>query len=197
MQRLSLTNSLLLQPPFSKPPPVARFKVDFSGAEGEAEWHNACAAFRPDVVVHVAALASPAVCEKEPALAAAANAPPFLFDVLGATAGPDCLFLYTSTDLVLASRPAAAVAAGTTTSDACGDGGAGSDGAGAGVATGALLDESAATGASSVYAGSKLALERLARERWPARHVVLRGDEERLQDHRHVQQPRDQGAAGA
>lgn len=53
----------------------------------------------PDVVVHLAALSSPAVCHKDPVEARVVNCPVHLVDAVERYA-PQCLFIFSSTDLV-------------------------------------------------------------------------------------------------
>lgn len=54
---------------------------------------------RPDVVVHLAAQSSPVKCESDPAAALALNCPQALTTAIKAKC-PECLLIYTSTDLV-------------------------------------------------------------------------------------------------
>ena len=56
-------------------------------------------AFRPDVVINLAALSSPAACEKSPAEAEALNAPKLLLSALEKTS-PHSLFIHVSTDQI-------------------------------------------------------------------------------------------------
>lgn len=55
---------------------------------------------RPHAVLHLAALSSPATCEKNPGLAELINSPCHLIDAVNEHAEDDCLFIFTSTDLV-------------------------------------------------------------------------------------------------
>ena len=55
---------------------------------------------RPHAVLHLAALSSPLVCEKNAELAKAINCPSHLIDAVQEHAVENCLFVFTSTDLV-------------------------------------------------------------------------------------------------
>jgi dTDP-4-dehydrorhamnose reductase len=54
---------------------------------------------KPDTVIHAAALSSPLVCHKDVHRAYAVNCPTSLMDAVHEHV-PDCLFLFTSTDMV-------------------------------------------------------------------------------------------------
>jgi dTDP-4-dehydrorhamnose reductase len=54
---------------------------------------------RPDVVIHLAAISSPALCHKDPDGAHRINCPTALTDAIK-TYAPNCLLIYSSTDLV-------------------------------------------------------------------------------------------------
>jgi hypothetical protein len=54
---------------------------------------------KPDTIIHAAALSSPLVCHKDVRRAYAVNCPTALMDAVH-THVPDCLFLFTSTDMV-------------------------------------------------------------------------------------------------
>ena len=60
---------------------------------------HAVRAVKPQVVLHLAALSSPAVCHKDSAVAMAVNCPTALTNALQSEF-PDCLLLFSSTDMV-------------------------------------------------------------------------------------------------
>jgi dTDP-4-dehydrorhamnose reductase len=77
-------------------PPEQCVQLDLTDAAGV---EGAIRDIRPDVVIHLAALSSPAVCHKNPDEARAVNCPVWLVDAVAMHA-PHCLFVFSSTDLV-------------------------------------------------------------------------------------------------
>ena len=73
-----------------------RLRMNLTNAESV---QTALRTVRPHVVVHLAAISSPAVCHKDSAAAMAANCPAALTDVLQSEF-PHCLLLFSSTDMV-------------------------------------------------------------------------------------------------
>jgi dTDP-4-dehydrorhamnose reductase len=73
-----------------------RVKIDLTDAESVT---NTIELVRPEVVIHLAAISSPAVCHKDPDGAHRINCPTSLTDAIR-TIVPNCLLIYSSTDLV-------------------------------------------------------------------------------------------------
>ena len=71
-------------------------KVDFTS---ESDMQSCIDACRPDIIIHLAAVSSPLMCEKDPDLAMRVNRPLAFFEIVKRTK-PDILFIFTSTDLV-------------------------------------------------------------------------------------------------
>jgi len=76
--------------------PSKSHKVDFSK---ECDIPKCLESFPPDIVIHLAAISSPVACERDPELASRVNRPVGLIDTIKAV-NPECLFVFTSTDLV-------------------------------------------------------------------------------------------------
>ena len=73
-----------------------RLRVDLADPHGV---EAAISTVRPEAVVHLAAISSPGACERDEARATSVNCPSALVDAV-ARLVPDCLFVFTSTDLV-------------------------------------------------------------------------------------------------
>lgn len=55
---------------------------------------------QPDVIIHLAAVSAPAACNKDPQYADQVNNPSIVIDAMNKLNNHDCVFIYTSTDLV-------------------------------------------------------------------------------------------------
>lgn len=71
-------------------------KVDFTSRD---EITTCIESFKPDIVIHLAALSSPVACEKDPEKAMQVNRPLLFLETI-LRINPAVLFLFTSTDLV-------------------------------------------------------------------------------------------------
>ena len=80
----------------SIPPGVQPVHLDFRDAQSI---ERALTEFTPDIVINLAAMSSPAACEKNKADAEALNAPVLFLDAL-AQKSPDALFIQISTDQI-------------------------------------------------------------------------------------------------
>lgn len=77
-------------------PETRRVHLDLSDT---ASVRSAIETVRPDIIIHTAALSAPMVCHKDARDAYAVNSPVALIDVVQELV-PECLFLFTSTDMV-------------------------------------------------------------------------------------------------
>ena len=90
----------------TEPPPsgldnVSQFRCDItSGSSIRAILHQ----FRPTVIVHTAAMSSPAICERNPDLAMKTNCPGQLLEAASSLAVKPFI-IYTSTDQVYSGKP--------------------------------------------------------------------------------------------
>jgi selenocysteine lyase/cysteine desulfurase/dTDP-4-dehydrorhamnose reductase len=80
--------------------PERRWQVDFADAHATRQCVQQV---RPDVIVHLAAMASPFACHKDPSRACAVNCPSHFVDAVQEYV-PDCLFVFASTDMVYDGR---------------------------------------------------------------------------------------------